>query len=419
MTDYIDLELTSDSQIELSVVSEGLYELDVSESVCHASLQTKNVSYTPTESAQSATVQADSNYDGLEKVNVSVGAISSTYVGSGVPRRTSSDLSASGATVTVPSGYYESSASESVASGSVGTPVASKGSVNNHIMNITPSVSSSAGYISGGSKTGTVVQVAASELVSGTKSITSNGTGIDVTNYAAVDVSVQSSTPATVVTTETLPNGADHVIITGVDISDTTATASDVASGKYFYTAAGVKTAGTASGVVTKTITNIISSSVTLVTGYLNSGGTSITAQGSSTKEVTTDFIDVHGFANTNVVMWQKIANRIGPWVGVVFYDSSYERNTSRQIMCEPFSANNSFQNNGSSLEFVGSTGIAFASGATFTIPSTAYYARISFRTGGNTQICLTTDTTSLGYWSGDIDEIVFSNALSSDGTAT
>lgn len=32
------------------------------------------------------------------------------------------------------------------------------------------------------------------------------------------------------------------------DVSDTTAAASDVASGKYFYTAAGVRTAGTASG---------------------------------------------------------------------------------------------------------------------------------------------------------------------------
>ena len=33
-----------------------------------------------------------------------------------------------------------------------------------------------------------------------------------------------------------------------IDISDTTAVASDVASGKYFYTAAGAKTQGTASG---------------------------------------------------------------------------------------------------------------------------------------------------------------------------
>ena len=36
-----------------------------------------------------------------------------------------------------------------------------------------------------------------------------------------------------------------------VEITDTTATASDVASGKYFYTAAGVKTAGTNSGGIT------------------------------------------------------------------------------------------------------------------------------------------------------------------------
>ena len=45
-----------------------------------ANLQTKSVSYTPTTSAQSAQVTADSGYDGLQQVNVSVGAIPSEYI---------------------------------------------------------------------------------------------------------------------------------------------------------------------------------------------------------------------------------------------------------------------------------------------------------------------------------------------------
>lgn len=45
-----------------------------------ANLQTKSVSYTPTASAQSAQVTADSGYDGLEQVNISVGAIPSEYI---------------------------------------------------------------------------------------------------------------------------------------------------------------------------------------------------------------------------------------------------------------------------------------------------------------------------------------------------
>ena len=64
--------------------------------------------------------------DGYSPVVVS--AISSTYVGSGITSRSSSDLTASGATVTAPAGYYSSSASKSVASGSATGPSSLSGS---------------------------------------------------------------------------------------------------------------------------------------------------------------------------------------------------------------------------------------------------------------------------------------------------
>lgn len=121
-----------------------------------------------------------------------------TDITGSIASKTSSDLTVSGATVTAPAGYYSSAASKSVASGSAGTPTATKGTVSNHAVSVTPSVTNTTGYITGGTKNGTAVSVAASELVSGTKSIIENGTGIDVTNYASVDVNVPIGTPVTI-----------------------------------------------------------------------------------------------------------------------------------------------------------------------------------------------------------------------------
>ena len=114
-------------------------------------LQTKSKTYTPTTSQQTESVTADSGYDGLEAVNITVNAMPS---------------------------------------GTAGTPTASKGTVSNHSISVTPSVTNTTGYITGGTKTGTAVTVSASELVSGNKEITQNGTGIDVTDYETVSVSV-------------------------------------------------------------------------------------------------------------------------------------------------------------------------------------------------------------------------------------
>ena len=117
-----------------------------------------------------------------------VGADGALYTGN-IPSKSSSDLSASGATVTVPAGHYASQASKSVASGTEGTPSASKSAVSNHAVTVTPSVTNAEGYISGGTHTGTPVSVSASELVSGSETKTANGT-YDVTNLAELVVDV-------------------------------------------------------------------------------------------------------------------------------------------------------------------------------------------------------------------------------------
>lgn len=110
----------------------------------------------------------------------------------------------SAGTYTAPTGHAYSPVT--VPSGTAGTPSASKGTVSNHSISVTPSVTNSTGWIAGSTKTGTAVTVSASELDSGTKSITSNGTGIDVVGYAAVDVAVPTGS-ATLITKNITANG--------------------------------------------------------------------------------------------------------------------------------------------------------------------------------------------------------------------
>lgn len=232
------------------------------------------VTIAPTESEQTA-VAAGKYTLGVVKV----GAINPTYVGSGITQRDSTDLTVSSDTITAPAGYYAANASKAVASGTAGTPTASKGTVSNHSISVTPSVTNTTGYITGGTKTGTAVSVSASELVSGTKTINANGTGIDVINYASVNVSVtptvqtksKTYTPTTTEQTDTILPDTGYAALSEVDI-----TIDAMPAGS-----AGTPTA-TKSTVTNHSVT--VTPSVTNTTGYITGGtktGTAVTVAAS------------------------------------------------------------------------------------------------------------------------------------------
>ena len=180
-TEYAGPYEVTPTESEQTLATDGLM---MGDDITIGAIETETKSATPTESAQTVTHTA-----GKYMTEVTVGAIPSNYVGTGITRRDGTDLSASGDTVSVPSGYYASNASKAVSAGTAGTPTATKGTVSNHSVSVTPSVTNTTGYITGGTKTGTAVTVSASELVSGNKNITESGE-TDVTNYETVTVPV-------------------------------------------------------------------------------------------------------------------------------------------------------------------------------------------------------------------------------------
>ena len=99
---------------------------------------------TPTESSQTI-----GGYKTMMEGPVTVSAISSSYVGSGIIRRDNTDLTASGDTVSVPSGYYASNVSKAVASGSISNQAWSRTKGASY-MNVYHAVNKTEGYISGG-----------------------------------------------------------------------------------------------------------------------------------------------------------------------------------------------------------------------------------------------------------------------------
>lgn len=278
------------------------------------------------------TVTPTGSYYWLEQVTVD--PIPSNYVGSGVTRNDSSNLTASGATVTAPAGYYANNASKTIAGGSVGLPYATKGTVSGHAVSVTPFVTSTTGYITGQTRTGSAVSVSASELVSGTLPITSNGTGIDVTNYAAVDVSVSGGSPnlqtktksytptesaqSETVTADVGYDGLDEVSVSVGAISSTYVgsgiaqrTSSDLSASGATVTAP----SGYYANAATKTISSgsaTPASSISATNATASVSGTNLMVSKTGVNnipQVTAGYISSGTFGNTDVTLYTPATN--------------------------------------------------------------------------------------------------------------
>lgn len=272
-------------------------------------------------SATGATVATGTNTLTLSKtVSVTPNVTSAGYISSGtagnssvsltasVNTRSSSDLTVSGATVTAPSGYYSANASQTVASGTAGTPTATKGTVTNHSVSVTPSVTNTTGYITGGTKTGTAVSVSASELVSGSQTITQNST-VDVTNLAQVVVNVSGGGGGgmNVATATATPSTASSSIsftgLSGEPTSFYVVSASNLATGASPYKTAAVVFDGTdvIGSYITNTSNAQVSFSDTAFSKTYSNGTLTITGSGTNFQANQYKLVYTYGGSSSNI----------------------------------------------------------------------------------------------------------------------
>lgn len=168
-----------------------------------------------------------------------------------IPTKTSYDITVSGATVTVPTGYYDVEATKSVSAATQATPSISVSTSGL----ITASATQSAGYVSAGTK-------------SATKQLTTKAA-----TTITPSTSSQTAVAANVYTTGAITVAA--IPSKYKDVSSVTAGAGDVLTGKKIVNSSGTVVTGTMAnnGALTKTMDGVNTKSVSIPAGY-TSGGT-------------------------------------------------------------------------------------------------------------------------------------------------
>lgn len=270
-----------------------------------------------------------SNGNGIDVAEYAAVDVNVSGGGSNLQAKTNISPTTSSQTITPDTGYDGLSSVQinAMPSGTAGTPTATKGEVSDNSLEVTPSVTNTTGYITGGTKTGTAVTVSASELVSGTYSVTSSGTQT-VTNYKYISVQAGSQgTPAAVKGTvsnhaiqvrPTVSNGAGWIGGGALNGSAVTVTASELVSGSQTITSNNTYDVTNLAEVVV----NVSGGSSNMVQGTFSTGTTTGTTgsvtlsySGSGYPIAAMVFVD-GGAYNSAVSGWYNSVQRyaVGQW---------------------------------------------------------------------------------------------------------
>lgn len=222
-----------------NITSNGTYDVtqyataSISVSGGTVNIQT-NKNATPTESAQ--TITPDTGYDALAQVTV--GAISSDYIGSNITVNPTPTVSAQ--TVTIPSGYYSARTTKSVATATKATP----GITISNSGLITASYTQTAGYVTAGTVSSTS-QMTTQGATTITPSTTAQ-TAVSAYRYTTGAVTV-AAIPAQYKDVSSVTVSSADILSGKVAISSTGATLNGTLVVQHYYTGSGTPAASTGS----------------------------------------------------------------------------------------------------------------------------------------------------------------------------